>query len=138
MILVMSLLSDLINLNLSDTTEKVIAEYIWLVSFLSLFLSVSQSFFLVLYEHQHNNLGKCLCLCLLVCTWFFYVCRNFFFSGMKKNAFFSSHVGCGLFLLIFYLITDTKLGLTEDISLFLSLHEQIKVSNFSDGKMLKF
>ncbi|KAL3574954.1 hypothetical protein D5086_023055 [Populus alba] len=26
----MSLLSDLINLNLSDTTEKIIAEYIWI------------------------------------------------------------------------------------------------------------
>lgn len=38
----MSLLSDLINLNLSDTTEKVIAEYIWLVS---LPLSISLIFF---------------------------------------------------------------------------------------------
>ena len=36
----MSLLSDLINLNLTDTTEKIIAEYVWWVFYLSIALSL--------------------------------------------------------------------------------------------------
>ena len=36
----MSLLSDLVNLNLSDSTKKIIAEYIWSVTFHRIILSI--------------------------------------------------------------------------------------------------
>ena len=47
----MSLLSDLININLSDTTKKVIVEYIWLVSPFHFFTTHSHPLFPMHYKH---------------------------------------------------------------------------------------
>ena len=45
----MSLLSDLVNLNLSDTTKQIIAEYIWFDIPSSLFISHDNSHYLCSY-----------------------------------------------------------------------------------------
>lgn len=75
--LTMSLLSDLINLNLSETTEKIIAEYIWLVS-----LSLTHSHTLDVFgcsvrtPKKRSNMAWwfCVCSCVheLTCTMMFY------------------------------------------------------------------
>ena len=45
----MSLLTDLVNLNLSETMEKIIAEYIWLVLHLFIFFAFSPFFLLAVW-----------------------------------------------------------------------------------------
>ena len=82
----MSLLSDLINLNLSDTSEKVIAEYIWLAP-LSLFIYLSRTgkvcfsgWLFCTYEQEHTwQRVKYSSLLLPAC---FYVTRNVFWGEM--------------------------------------------------------
>lgn len=122
----MSLLSDLINLNLSDTTEKVIAEYIWLVSF-SVSLSHAVFFFGSIRTQTNTTTWEYV---MFVSAWFF-TCAGTFFLGWKKC------FSCCVWFVFTNLLFDQwhLLGLTEEITLFLSSHEQNKVCNFSDEKM---
>jgi CDP-diglyceride synthetase len=55
----MSLLSDLINLDLSDSTEKIIAEYIWLVTFFLSFFSHAK-------KQTRSTHSFCLCFFFVV------------------------------------------------------------------------
>jgi hypothetical protein len=57
---IMSLLSDLINLNLSDSTEKIIAEYLWYCLLYSPHTHTSSSFIFV---------RECMDICMYVCVW---------------------------------------------------------------------
>jgi len=65
----MSLLSDLINLDLSDTTDKIIAEYIWYQSvplplFLQSLFSVFYPFPLTAYDiFSQSSVVPSLCVC---------------------------------------------------------------------------
>lgn len=81
----MSLLSDLINLNLSDTTEKVIAEYIWWAPFT--FSYSSSSVFLGVFLRS------------IVCLYVFLCANGVFYWGEHDN---------GLALFLCYLPCDQK------------------------------
>jgi hypothetical protein len=79
----MSLLSDLINLDLSDSTEKIIAEYIWLVTFFLSFFS---------HAKKQTRSTHSLCLCFFFCC-----CCCCFRTYERKTLLLLTHLFCVCF-----------------------------------------
>lgn len=140
----MSLLSDLINLNLSEITEKFIAEYIWLVFFKIFFLLFHPSY--DLYDLYTSWVGG---FCLLfmeshlvdnhVCyadRWSFHVlalCNFYVISKMFGTLLNGFSQILSLFSLCYFVLGDSKQNNFSELPFFVMYLQHVvhEMFNFS-------